>query len=55
MSSPAKHRPTYTIRVRAEPGIDPIRSLRALLKVMLRKFGLRAISIDARLEEEENA
>src|SRR5262249_23763305 len=28
---------------RAEPGVDAIRSLRALLKVALRRFGLRAI------------
>jgi hypothetical protein len=39
-------RPLFTLRVRAEPGVHAIRSLRALLKVMLRTFGLRCVSIE---------
>ena len=45
------HRPIFLIRVRPEPGVDPIRALRALLKTMLRRFGLRAL--EAR-EEADN-
>jgi hypothetical protein len=38
-------RPVFIIKARAEPGIDPIRALRAALKVLLRRFGLRVIDI----------
>jgi hypothetical protein len=38
-------RPTFTLRLRAEPGVDAIRALRAALKVLLRRYRLRAISI----------
>jgi hypothetical protein len=27
-------------------GVDPIRSLKALLKVMLRRFGLRCVAVE---------
>jgi hypothetical protein len=40
---PAGDRTTFTLVLRPEPGVDPIRALRALLKVTLRKLGLRAI------------
>jgi hypothetical protein len=53
MSEPAKDRPIFVLRLRAEPGVDPIRSLRALLKVTLRWFGLRAI--EAREENRVGA
>jgi hypothetical protein len=46
-------RPTFVIRLRPEKGVDPVRALRALLKVALRRFGLRAVSVDARLEDDE--
>jgi hypothetical protein len=49
-SKPARDRPTFTVRLRAEPGVDPIRAMRALLKAALRRFGLRAISA----EEDNN-
>jgi hypothetical protein len=38
-------RPIFTIRVRPQPGVDAIRALRALLKVALRRFGLKAIEV----------
>jgi hypothetical protein len=41
---PARDRPTFTLVLRAEPNIDAIRALRALLKVALRRFGLRVIA-----------
>jgi hypothetical protein len=43
---PAADRPTFIIRLRAQPGVDPIRALRQALKVLLRRFGLRVISIE---------
>jgi hypothetical protein len=39
-------RPTFVLRLRPEPGVDPIRSLRGLLKVALRRFRLRCLSCD---------
>jgi hypothetical protein len=37
--------PTYVLRLRAAPGHDPIRSLRALLKFAWRRLGLRALEV----------
>lgn len=45
----------YDIRVRIEPGVAGIRALRALLKVMLRRFGIRCISIEAAPSYEAKA
>jgi hypothetical protein len=40
-------RPTYIVELRVEPGVaDPVRALRAALKSLLRRFGLRAISAE---------
>jgi hypothetical protein len=36
---------TYLIRLRPQPGVDAIRALRAALKVLLRRFGLKAIEV----------
>ena len=36
---------TYLLTVRAEPGVDAVRSLRTLLKAMLRTYGLRCMEI----------
>jgi hypothetical protein len=36
----------FALRVRAEPGVDEVRSLRAWLKLGLRTFGLRCVSIE---------
>jgi hypothetical protein len=39
-------RPCYEIRLRPEQSCtDPVRALRRLLKLALRRFGLRAVSI----------
>jgi len=37
------HRPAFSATFVAEPGVDGIKSFRALLKSALRRFGLRAI------------
>jgi hypothetical protein len=36
---------SYLITVRAEPGVDGIRALRAWLKIGLRSFGLRCVEV----------
>jgi hypothetical protein len=42
-------RPTFVLRLRAVPGRDPIKGLRALLKLALRRFGLQCL--DSREEK----
>jgi hypothetical protein len=43
----------FSVRLYAEPGVDGIHAFRALLKVALRRYGLRAI--DAReIREDDN-
>jgi hypothetical protein len=44
-------RATYLLMVRAEPGVDSIRALRAWLKIGLRTFGLRCVEITPRGKE----
>jgi len=38
-------RPIFTLRIRAEAGVDAIRNLRQWLKQGLRRFGLRCVDI----------
>jgi hypothetical protein len=47
-----EERLTFVVKLRAEPGVNPILALRALLKSASRRFGLRCIS--AR-EDDNNA
>jgi hypothetical protein len=53
-ASPQDRGRTFVLRLRAEPRVsDPIRALRALLKVALRRFGLRctdAVEVQPREE-----
>jgi hypothetical protein len=44
---------TFNITVRTKEGDDDIRTLRAALKVLLRRFGLRAISIEEQLSPKK--
>jgi hypothetical protein len=48
----AGRRPIFLIRVRAEPDTDVIRALRSWLKVGLRAFGLRCVSIEETKHQE---
>lgn len=42
-------RPTFVLELRPEPGCqDPVRALRAALKTLLRRFHLRALSVEER-------
>jgi hypothetical protein len=52
--SDARSQQTYRITVRSSSDRDAIRALRALLKMMWRRFGLRCIAIE-RLSEEGGA
>ena len=39
-------RPVFTITLRPQPGVDdPVRALRAALKTLLRRFGLKAVAV----------
>jgi hypothetical protein len=40
-----KLRPVYLLRVRAEPGRHSLHALRAVLKALLRRHGLRCIEL----------
>jgi len=37
--------PVFVVRLRAGPKVDAIRALRAALKILLRRFGLKAIEV----------
>jgi hypothetical protein len=37
---------TFLVRLRALPGVDGVRALRAALKTLLRKYGLRCVSAE---------
>jgi hypothetical protein len=38
--------PTFIVRLQPQPGSDPIKALRWILKTSLRQFGMRCIAID---------
>src|SRR5262245_23332394 len=40
-------RPTFTLKLRAEPGVEAVPALRRMLKVALRRWGLRALSVES--------
>ena len=44
-------RPTFVLVLRPEPGVEPIRALRAALKVLLRRFGLRCVGVTEELDQ----
>jgi len=47
-------RSIFVISLRPEPDVaDPVRSLRAALKTLLRRYGLRAVAIQKRDELPE--
>jgi hypothetical protein len=45
--------PTFVIRLRAGPKVDAIRALRAALKLLGRRYGLRAISVMAEQSSDQ--
>jgi hypothetical protein len=53
--SAAKERPVFTLRLRPEAHVAGVPALRALLKVALRRYGLRCISAWEDNGENEDA
>ena len=47
----APGRPIYLLTVQPLRGVDPTKVLRAALKVLLRRFGLRCLSVQERPHE----
>jgi hypothetical protein len=43
--------PVFTLQLTALPNVDAIRALRAALKVLLRRFGLRCTSVSVEHDE----
>ena len=53
MTSKPAERPTFQLKLRPEPHVtDPVRVLRAALKLLLRKYGMRAISCGIEQQEK---
>ena len=50
----AEHQQVFVLRLRPEPGVDAMHALRTALKFLLRRCGLRVISIDAIGQQENN-
>src|SRR5262249_18367619 len=50
----AMGRPVFALRVQAESGVHVFRALRAWLKIGLRTFGLRCVSIEEVKQKETN-
>jgi hypothetical protein len=48
-------RPSFTLIFRPEPGVDSVLALRALLKITLRRFGMRCVSAREHIEESDEA
>jgi hypothetical protein len=53
MTNTTRDRPTFIVTLRPEPGVDPIHALRRALKRLLRDHGLRAITVEAQIETED--
>jgi hypothetical protein len=51
----ALHRPIYIIRLRALPGVDAVQALRAALKTLLRRYGLKCLSIEVETTNPQEA
>jgi hypothetical protein len=42
---PPDRRPIFTLRIEGKPGAAGIHALRALLKILLRRYGFRAVDL----------
>jgi hypothetical protein len=51
----AKDRPIFTLQIRPQPHVEAIRALRKALKILLRDFGLRCITIEERHNGQKEA
>jgi hypothetical protein len=41
----AEQRPTFTLKIEGPPSVIGIRALRALLKILLRRYGFRCLDL----------
>jgi hypothetical protein len=55
ITKPAKDRQTFVLLLRPLPGVNVTRALRWALKGLLRRYGLRCISIAEEHHEEKNS
>jgi hypothetical protein len=46
--------PVYVVRLKPRPGVDGIRALRAALKLLGRKYGLRALKVETAPDNKED-
>jgi len=51
MTNTREPRQIFLIHLRAEEGIDALRALRAALKMLGRRFGLRAVEVREEADE----
>jgi len=51
IAPPDRDRPTFLLRLRPEPGVDPVHALRAALKLLLRKCRMRCLAVTEEREE----
>ena len=47
--------PVFLVRLRALPGVDAVRALRVVLKTLLRKYGLKCLSIEVETANPKEA
>ena len=47
-------RPIFVLRLRALPGVDPIKALRFVLKSLLRRYGMQAIEVREEEKQEKS-
>jgi hypothetical protein len=40
-----RNQAVFVLRLTPKPGVDAVKALRAVLKLLLRRFGLRALSV----------
>jgi hypothetical protein len=43
--SARQHRPVFVVCLQAQKGIEPIRALKGMLKMALRRYGLKCTSV----------
>jgi hypothetical protein len=51
---PPDHRPIFTLRIEGAPGAEGIHALRALLKVLLRKYGFKCLDAREVLDQPDD-
>jgi hypothetical protein len=50
---PEAERPIYRLRLQPLPRVDAVKALRSALKFLLRRFGLRCLSVEVETSNEK--